>query len=155
MKREELIAYDRWLTTRKWGGRKIMSPEKAADLYLSEVPPSSATAEEISEDMYVKAEVFLQYKDVWNHPYISDRKNKTGYEVTFLIAEFAAQQVTEAAKDCYPKTFTKWFRSDEFYEIFNEGTDNEGLIQWEYMSSGQILDTLDELLDYWTNNIEQ
>jgi len=52
MTRDELIAYDRWLTTRKWGSRKIMSPEKAADLYLSEVPPSSATAEEILDKWY-------------------------------------------------------------------------------------------------------
>ena len=38
MKREELIAYDKWLTRRKWGTGEIISPEKAADLYLAEHP---------------------------------------------------------------------------------------------------------------------
>jgi len=111
------------------------------------VTPSSATAEEI----LVKHGFFLM-----THKNSNEEVRKAFIEpVLSAMTEFAAQQVAEATKDCYPKTFTKWFRSDEFYEIFNEGTDNEGLIQWEYMSSGQILDTLDELLDYWTNNIEQ
>ena len=38
MKRKELIAYDKWLTRRKWGTGEIISPEKAADLYLAEHP---------------------------------------------------------------------------------------------------------------------
>ena len=49
MTREELIAYDKWLTRRKWGTGEIISPEKAADLYLAEhpLPPAGgATAEE-------------------------------------------------------------------------------------------------------------
>ena len=36
-----------------------------------------------------EAEEFLQSKDIWNHPYISDRENKNGYEVADLMAEFA------------------------------------------------------------------
>lgn len=36
-----------------------------------------------------EAEEFLQSKDIWNHPYISDRQNKNSYEVADLIAEFA------------------------------------------------------------------
>ena len=48
MKREELIAYDKWLTRRKWGTGEIISPEKAADLYLAEQPlPPAEGAEEI------------------------------------------------------------------------------------------------------------
>ena len=48
MKREELIAYDKWLTRRKWGTGEIISPEKAADLYLAEHPfPPAEGAEEI------------------------------------------------------------------------------------------------------------
>ena len=46
---EELIAYDKWLTRRKWGTGEIISPEKAADLYLAEhpLPPAEgATPEE-------------------------------------------------------------------------------------------------------------
>ena len=48
MTREELIAYDKWLTRRKWGTGEIISPEKAADLYLAEQPlPPAEGAEEI------------------------------------------------------------------------------------------------------------
>jgi len=47
MTREELIAYDKWLTRRKWGTGEIISPEKAADLYLAEHPlPPAEGAEE-------------------------------------------------------------------------------------------------------------
>lgn len=38
-----------------------------------------------------EAEAFLQSKDIWNHPYISDRTNNNGYEVADLMAEFANQ----------------------------------------------------------------
>ena len=48
MKREELIAYDKWLTRRKRGTGEIISPEKAADLYLAAQPqPTAEGAEEI------------------------------------------------------------------------------------------------------------
>ena len=51
MKREELIAYDKWLTRRKWGTGEIISPEKAADLYLAEHPlPPAEGAEEIDDE---------------------------------------------------------------------------------------------------------
>lgn len=50
MKREELIAYDKWLTRRKWGTGEIISPEKAADLYLAEHPlPPAGGAEETAQ----------------------------------------------------------------------------------------------------------
>jgi hypothetical protein len=50
MKREELIAYDKWLTRRKWGTGEIISPEKAADLYLAEHPlPPAEGAEETAQ----------------------------------------------------------------------------------------------------------
>ena len=52
MKREELIAYDKWLTRRKWGTGEIISPEKAADLYLAEHPlPPAEGAEEIIDSI--------------------------------------------------------------------------------------------------------
>ncbi len=52
MTREELIAYDKWLTRRKWGTGEIISPEKAADLYLAEQPlPPAEGAEEILDGM--------------------------------------------------------------------------------------------------------
>ena len=48
MTREELIVYDKWLTRRKWGTGEIISPEKAADLYLAEQPlPPAEGAEEV------------------------------------------------------------------------------------------------------------
>ena len=51
MTREELIAYDKWLTRRKWGTGEIISPEKAADLYLAEHPlPPAGGAEEIRRE---------------------------------------------------------------------------------------------------------
>ena len=38
----------------------------------------------------------------------------------------------------YPKEFTRWFRSEKFYDIFEESTDGEDNTQWEYLPSGQI-----------------
>jgi hypothetical protein len=35
------------------------------------------------------ADDFLNTKDIWNHPYISDRTESNGYEVAQLMAEFA------------------------------------------------------------------
>ena len=51
MKREELIAYDNWLTSNKWGSSVIITPEQAADLYLAEHPLHPAEgAEEIDDE---------------------------------------------------------------------------------------------------------
>jgi len=80
MKREELIAYDKWLTRRKWGTGEIISPEKAADLYLAEHPlPPAEGAEEIL------------------HKYVHTINSDGTSLVTFMGAlkamrEFAAQQ---------------------------------------------------------------
>ena len=52
----------------------------------------------------------------------------------------------------YPKEFTRWFRSEKFYDIFEESTDGEDNTQWEYLPSGQILNTTDELFNYWKEN---
>jgi len=48
MKREELIAYDNWLTSNKWGSSVIITPEQAADLYLAEhpLPPAEGAEQE-------------------------------------------------------------------------------------------------------------
>ena len=80
MTREELIAYDKWLTRRKWGTGEIISPEKAADLYLAEQPlPPAEGAEEIL------------------HKYVHTINSDGTSLVTFMGAlkamrEFAAQQ---------------------------------------------------------------
>lgn len=67
MKREELIAYDKWLTRRKWGTGEIISPEKAADLYLAKHPlPPAEGAEQrirvrnILQDFYRRGEYELE-----------------------------------------------------------------------------------------------
>lgn len=52
----------------------------------------------------------------------------------------------------YPKEFTMWFRSDEFYNIFEESTDDIGITSWEYLPSGQVLYGLDEIHNYWKEN---
>lgn len=50
MNREELIAYDRWLTENKWGSSEIITPEQAADLYLAKHPlPPAEGAEKLKE----------------------------------------------------------------------------------------------------------
>jgi len=52
MTREELIAYDRWLTENKWGSSEIITPEQAADLYLAKHPlPPAEGAEHDIESM--------------------------------------------------------------------------------------------------------
>ena len=106
MTREELIAYDKWLTRRKWGTGEIISPEKAADLYLAEHPlPPAEGAEEILKPFCERddAEDFLQTKDIWNHPRISDRTDKESYEVAHLMAEFAQEFATLHAQQMADK----------------------------------------------------
>ncbi len=57
MKRKELTAYDKWLTRRKWRTGEIISPEKAADLYLAEHPlPPAEGAEEILPQQFISTE---------------------------------------------------------------------------------------------------
>jgi len=50
------------------------------------------------------AEDFLNKKDIWNHPYISDRTEKISYEVAILMAEFTNfyNTKTEEVKECNP-----------------------------------------------------
>ena len=36
-----------------------------------------------------QSEKFLQSKDIWNHPYITDRTESHGYEVRQLLEDFA------------------------------------------------------------------
>jgi hypothetical protein len=55
--------------------------------------PTAEGAEEIHESV----DEFLQSKDIWNHPYISDRNNLRGYEVAGLITEFATLHAQKIA----------------------------------------------------------
>ena len=47
------------------------------------------------------AEEFLNKKDIWNHPFVSDRNNKNSYEVAELMAEFANER-TELLSNFIP-----------------------------------------------------
>ena len=184
MKREELIAYDKWLTRRKWGTGEIISPEKAADLYLAEhpLPPAEGTEEgnlnldsitysdlplpksssqelanvtarlklqldfnkklldrnaemraildkqptaEGAEEILCErddAEDFLQTKDIWNHPRISDRTDKESYEVADLMAECAQEFATLHAQKIADKMVEKRLKAELnlFATFFNE-----------------------------------
>jgi len=42
------------------------------------------------------AEEFLNSKDIYDHPMISDRLNNNGYEVASLIAEFYNKRISKA-----------------------------------------------------------
>ena len=42
----------------------------------------------VSSVSYDEAEEFLQSKDIFHHPYISDRTDSNSYEVADLMAEF-------------------------------------------------------------------
>jgi hypothetical protein len=56
------------------------------DFFLATLP------EEINTD-FSDAEDFLNSKDIWNHPRISDRNDKQSYDVAQLMSEFANMQV--------------------------------------------------------------
>ncbi len=51
----------------------------------------------------------------------------------------------------YPKAFTKWFRSEEFFNEFDEYVE-DGKTYWEKPLSILIFETIDELFNYWANN---
>ena len=107
--REELIAYDKWLTRRKWGTGEIISPEKAADLYLAEHPlPPAEGAEEIL------------------HKYVHTINSDGTSLVTFMGAlkamrEFAAQQqpTAEGAEEIDDETIA-WAAEHQCGTPFSE-----------------------------------
>ena len=87
MKREELIAYDKWLTRRKWGTGGIISPEKAADLYLAEHPlPPAEGAEEILTNL----ETYYDFKFHWIE---RDRMIRAMHEFATLNAQQIADKM--------------------------------------------------------------
>ena len=112
MKREELIAYDKWLTRRKWGTGEIISPEKAADLYLAEHPlPPAEGAEEILTNL----ETYYDFKFHWIE---RDRMIRAMHEFATLHAQkIADKMVSERlreeliAYDTWLQTH-KWRTSD-------------------------------------------
>ena len=94
MTREELIAYDKWLTRRKWGTGEIISPEKAADLYLAEHPlPPAEGAEEILTNL----ETYYDFKFHWIE---RDRMIRAMHEFATLHAQkIADKMVSEMLRE--------------------------------------------------------
>ena len=72
------------------------------------------------------------------------------------MTEFAAlhaQRLAEktVSEGYYQKEFTKWFRSESFFEKFDENI-SDGNLFWDRMGTGLIYETIDELLIYWKEN---
>jgi len=65
------------------------------------------------------------------------------------------RKVAEATKEMYPEAFILWVRSDEFYEYFEEETNKDGNIIWEYLPSGQCIHEIKDLFEYWKQNISK
>jgi len=101
MKREELIAYDKWLTRRKWGTGEIISPEKAADLYLAEHPlPPAEGAEEILTNL----ETYYDFKFHWIE---RDRMIRAMHEFATLHAQKIADKMVSERLNNAPKNCPK------------------------------------------------
>ena len=117
MKREELIAYDKWLTRRKWGTGEIISPEKAADLYLAEHPlPPAEGAEEILANL----EAYYDFKFHWIE---KDRIIRAMTEFATLHAQRLAEKMVEEKlrEELIKYTEHEWSYTPEFcIEIVDE-----------------------------------
>ena len=119
MKREELIAYDKWLTRRKWGTGEIISPEKAADLYLAEHPlPPAEGAEEVQPTAYEWHNLKTGHCYV---DYVPHLDAKEGYTKIPLYTTLHAQQMAEKmVEERLRKELVKYcnriFDDDEFIE---------------------------------------
>ena len=61
-----------------------------------------------------QSEEFLQSKDIWNHPFITDRTESNGYEVRQLLEDFARQCVHKALEEVEEKILEelRWGRRD-------------------------------------------
>ena len=101
MTREELIAYDKWLTRRKWGTGEIISPEKAADLFLAEHPlPPAEGAEEILTNL----ETYYDFKFHWIE---RDRMIRAMHEFATLHAQKIADKMVSERLNNAPKNCPK------------------------------------------------
>ena len=110
MKREELIAYDKWLTRRKWGTGEIISPEKAADLYLAEHPlPPAGGAEEI----LAKGKV-LMFGHVIVDPIMLPEGIYATKELRIYLPETTIEHLLETGKSFRDKTQTRWLPDSYF-----------------------------------------
>jgi len=90
-----------------------------------------------------------EFCDRWSQEW---NENTGWYKSQMMYDKILPDLTALISEGYYPKEFTKWFRSDKFYDIFEESTDGKGNTQWEYLPSGQILNTTDELFNYWEEN---
>lgn len=132
MKREELIAYDKWLTRRKWGTGEIISPEKAADLYLAEHPlPPAGGAEEILD----------KYPHSTEYPSFIHENSAIAAMHEFAILH--AQQVAEKmVEDMRQKLFSMRSTKEAMYKL----SEADRLMQYGYH------DCINEML-MWTKKL--
>ena len=129
MKREELIAYDKWLTRRKWGTGEIISPEKAADLYLAEhpLPPAEgATAEE-----------FLKGCE-------HDGSFIPVHEVIRLMNAFAASQKQQPTAEGAEEILDKYPHSTEYPSFIHENSAIAAMHEFAILHAQQVAEKMVE-----------
>jgi hypothetical protein len=176
MKRKELTAYDKWLTRRKWRTGEIISPEKAADLYLAEhpLPPAEgAEQEKILTDFAEKMNTAM----VNNDPEFEQIVNDHYFD---LIEQPTAEGAEEKAQRCpvcggnglvangfYNQTSGYWSTSSISPETCRT-CNGTGVILPSYLHAQQIADKMvserlrEELIKYdkyigsrgWIDNYE-
>ena len=102
-----------------WYGRRSINPVKEqTELLVEKLYPlmnkPQPTAEGAGEILCERddAEDFLQTKDIWNHPRISDRTDKESYEVADLMAEFAQKFATLHAQKIADKMVGERLREE-------------------------------------------
>ena len=132
MKREELIAYDNWLTGNKWGSSEIITPEQAADLYLAENPlPPAEGAEEILD----------KYPHSTEYPSFIHENSAIAAMHEFAILH--AQQVAEKmVEDMRQKLFSMRSTKEAMYKL----SEADRLMQYGYH------DCINEML-MWTKKL--
>ena len=159
MTREELIAYDKWLTRRKWGTGEIISPEKAADLYLAEHPlppaegakkvqwsgygelgnisqkPLQPTAEG-AEEILTNLETYYDFKFHWIE---RDRMIRAMHEFATLHAQKMADKMVGERLREELMTYDK-FLSNTYWGI-SHITKREEAVD-EYLKSRESHDTI-------------
>ncbi|MCK9281578.1 MAG: hypothetical protein M0P71_13210 [Melioribacteraceae bacterium] len=106
--REELVAYDKWMSRNKWGTGKILSPEKSVNEYLKshQQQPTIKGAEEILPTDYdIAIEIVARFLA---NPHPKQRANYEREKKAFAngaiymreaAQRLAAQQVAEVTKD--------------------------------------------------------
>jgi len=61
----------------------------------------------------MEAEEFLQKKDIWNHPRISDRNNKESYDVAELLEEYAILELNKFRENVTRESYD-WDKGEDY-----------------------------------------